>query len=63
MNHTVAHRTLAIAGVFQAAYLVQQVARRGMASETAMTASLNSLFQLDPDNAAAVFDGIQGADR
>lgn len=62
MNHTAAHRTLAIAGVFQAASLVQQIARRGSAGESAMTASLNSLFQLDPDNAAAVFGGITGAD-
>ena len=62
MNNTAAHRTLAIAGVFQAALLVQQVARRGSADESAVAASLNSLLQLDPDNAAAVFGGIQGAD-
>lgn len=61
MNHTTAHRTLAIAGVFQAASLVQQIARRGNAPESDVTASINSLFQLDPDNAAAVFGGIHGA--
>jgi len=60
MNHTTAHRALAMAGIFQAAYLVQQVARRGNVSETAVAASINSLFQLDPDNAAAVFGGIDG---
>lgn len=60
MNHTTAHRALAMAGVFQAAYLVQQVARRGKVAESAVAASINSLFQLEPDNAAAVFGGIDG---
>ncbi len=60
MNHTTAHHALAMAGIFQAAFLVQQVARRGNVSETAVAASINSLFQLDPDNAAAVFGGIDG---
>ena len=49
-----------MAGIFQAAYLVQQIARRGNVSETAVAASINSLFQLNPDNAAAVFGGIDG---
>ncbi len=60
MNHTTAHRALAMAGVFQAAYLVQQLARRGNVAETAVATSINSLFQLEPDNAAAVFGGIDG---
>ncbi len=60
MNHTTAHRALAMAGVFQAAYLVQQVARRGSVAQTAVAASINSLFQLEPDNAAAVYGGIDG---
>lgn len=60
MNHTTAHRALAMAGIFQAAYLVQQIARRGNVAATAVAASINSLFQLDPDNAAAVFGGIDG---
>ncbi len=60
MNQTIAHRALAMAGIFQAAYLVQQIARRGQVAESAVEASINSLFQLDPDNAAAVFGGING---
>jgi len=60
MNQTTAHRALAMAGVFQAAYLVQQIARRGKVAETDVATSINSLFQLDPDNAAAVFNGIDG---
>lgn len=60
MNHTTAHRALAMAGVFQAAYLVQQIARRGNAPDDAIANSINSLFQLTPDNAAAVFNGIDG---
>jgi high frequency lysogenization protein len=60
MNHTTAHRALAMAGIFQAAYLVQQIARRGSVAETAVAASINSRFQLDPDNAAEVCGGIDG---
>jgi high frequency lysogenization protein len=60
MNHTTAHRALAMAGIFQAVHLVQQMARSGNTAETAVTASINSIFQLEPDNAAEVFGGIDG---
>lgn len=60
MNQTTAHRALAMAGVFQAAYLVQQAARGRALDNSAITASINSVFQIEADSAAAVFGGIEG---
>lgn len=53
-------RVLALAGVFQAAGLVQEVAHRGRVDEQAFEASLRSILAVDADNAAAVYGGIQG---
>ena len=50
-------RAVALAGVFQAASLVAQVARRGVADAQAMLATLESVFVLDPDTVEAVFGG------
>lgn len=48
-------RTLALAGVLQAAELVRQAAAHGTWSGYAATASLNSLFRLEADSPEAVF--------
>ncbi len=54
-------RTLALAGMFQAATLVQQVARQGEVSDRfAKNASLNSVLILDAINTQAVFSDKQG---
>lgn len=53
-------QTVALAGVFQAAELVRQVARRGMADTSATESSVRSLFMIDADNAEAVFGGLAG---
>lgn len=60
MNYTDTDRTLALAGVFQAARLTAQLARRGMTDAPALSASLHSLFQLNPISVAEVFDGPEG---
>jgi high frequency lysogenization protein len=60
MSYTERDRTLAIAGVFQAARLTQQLARRGMTDAPALAASLHSIFEVTPDHVDAVFDGAQG---
>jgi high frequency lysogenization protein len=60
VHHTLSDRTLALAGVFQAAGLVQQAATRGSADPGALEISLRSLFQTDPPNTAAVFGGAGG---
>lgn len=53
-------RCIALAGVFQAAELASQVARRGMAETAAMEASVYSLFQTDADSVDAVYGGLAG---
>ena len=53
-------RCIALAGVFQAAELASQVARRGMAETAAMEASVYSLFQIDADSVDAVYGGLAG---
>lgn len=49
--------TLAMAGVFQAAGLVEQLAKTGYVPAEAQTTSLNSLFVQNPDSVIEVFGG------
>jgi len=53
-------RVLALAGVFQAAALAQQLARRGYEDEAPFEASVRSLFIKDAINTASVFGGEPG---
>lgn len=53
-------KTLALAGVSQAAALVQQLARTGKLDEPGFSASLNSIVVTNPDTAADVFGGVNG---
>lgn len=55
MSKTFTDRTLALGGVFQAAYLVDQVARRGMMPQAEYETSIGSLFEMSPPTAEAVF--------
>jgi high frequency lysogenization protein len=50
-------KTLALAGVFQAAELVRQAASHGTWSGYAATSCLNSLFKLEAETAADVYGG------
>jgi len=51
-------RTLALAGVFQAAGLVQEVARRGTITHaSARDTSIASIFATNPESVAAVYGG------
>ncbi len=63
MAKAIEERTLALAGVFQAALLTQQVARRGSSEPEATEASLASIFVLDPPSTAAVYGGLDGVRR
>lgn len=56
-------RTIALAGIFQAASLVQQIARRGLADSDAMGASIHSLFQIDAESVVDIFGGLQGISK
>lgn len=59
MPHTLADRTLALAALFQSAHLVQQIARRGQASDSDVETSLGSLFHIDADSTAGIYGGPQ----
>ncbi len=54
-------RALALAGVFQSAKLVHEVAWQGVADESAVEATLGSLFRFDAPDAVGVFGGVPGA--
>lgn len=60
MDTALTDRTLALAGVFQAAQLVQQLAREGRAETRAFAASVHSLLMIDASSTAAVYGGVQG---
>lgn len=60
MSYTDSDRTLALAGIFQAARLTAQLARRGTVDSDTLSASLHSLFVLNPAQVADVFGGVAG---
>ncbi|MEO6696860.1 MAG: high frequency lysogenization protein HflD [Gammaproteobacteria bacterium] len=53
-------RTLALAGILQACYLVQQVARKNTADSTALEASLGSVLKIDAESTASVYGDAAG---
>ncbi|MDX1594415.1 MAG: high frequency lysogenization protein HflD [Gammaproteobacteria bacterium] len=55
-------RVIALAGILQAAHLVNRVAQRGMADQAALEASLGSVLRLDADSTADVFGGRHGVE-
>ena len=56
-------QVLALAGIFQATSLVQQVARHGGAERDPFEASIYSIFQIDADSAEDVFGGRRGLEH
>ena len=50
-------QAIAIAAMFQAASLVDQIATKGMISQTSFETSINSLFKTNPKNTEDVFGG------
>jgi high frequency lysogenization protein len=53
-------KTLALAGIFQAASLVHQLATAGEADERYVCISTGSLFTIDADDVPSVFEGVEG---
>lgn len=51
-------QTIALAGLFQAASLVEQIATRGMIPQNALEASLCSLFVTNPENTEEIYGGV-----
>jgi high frequency lysogenization protein len=60
MKYSDTDRTIALSGIFQAASLVQQVARRGLINADKIEANIHSLFQIDAKSVAEVYGGING---
>lgn len=58
--NTITNQTIALAGIAQAAALVQQLATTGSADSAALEASIASLFISDEDGVAHVFGGLSG---
>lgn len=58
MKYTKEDQTLALAGIFQSAQLVQQIARNGQISGATMEATLETLFKFDSVNVEDVFGGL-----
>ncbi len=54
-THPYSDRILALAGVFQAATLADQVARRGMVPQAEYETCIGSLFEMEPPNPEAVY--------
>jgi high frequency lysogenization protein len=60
MSTAYTDRTLALAGLFQAARLAQQLAREGRADSAALAASIQSLLLIDAPTTEAVYGGARG---
>jgi len=52
-------RLIALAGIFQAATLVDQIAQKGMTDSAVMEASIFSLFQIDAESVESVYGGTK----
>lgn len=57
MSRTPADATLALAGVFQAAALVKQVACEGRVDEADFETCIRSIFEVNPETTEAVYGG------
>jgi len=53
-------RTIALAGIYQAAALTRQLARRGYADEEPFLASVRSILIIDAINTVSIFGGLEG---
>ncbi len=56
---TIRSQTIALAGIAQTAYLVQQIARFGKADQNIMEASIGSILKVDSDSVEDIYGGIQ----
>lgn len=58
--NTITNQTIALAGIAQAAALVQQLATTGRADAEAMEASIASILKIDSDSVTDVYGGLGG---
>jgi high frequency lysogenization protein len=59
MSRSLDQQTIALAGIFQAASLVDQIAKRGIIPQNSFEASINSIFVTSPDATEDVFGGAR----
>jgi high frequency lysogenization protein len=57
---SIENRTLALAGMFQSADLVRQIARQGLLDQAPFEAAIQSLLKIDADSVEEVYGGISG---
>jgi len=60
MIHSKFDQTLALAGIYQAASLVKQIANTGTANTAQIEASVETLFRFDADNVEQVYGNVAG---
>lgn len=59
MSRAQDEQAIALAGVFQAAKLVDQIAKRGLIPQNSFEASINSIFIMDPKATEDVYGGAR----
>jgi len=52
------HSTIALAGLFQSAYLVKQIAKQGLIEQSPFETAISSVLKLDAPSTADVYDGV-----
>ena len=57
---SIENNTIALAGIFQAAELVRQIARQGMLDQAPFEASIQSVLKLNADSILDVYSGLSG---
>ena len=57
---TLTNQTIALAGIAQAAFLVQQLATQGKTDQDAMNSSIGSVLKIDADNVEEIYGGLAG---
>lgn len=60
MAYTQQDRTIALAGIFQAADLVKDIAWKGKSNQAAIESSLESLFQFDAPDVISIYGNVTG---
>jgi high frequency lysogenization protein len=60
MEKTLTHQAIALAGLSQSVYLVQQIAKRGNADRLDLEVSIGSTLKVDADDIYDVFGGLAG---
>ncbi len=60
MTHSKYDQTLALAGIYQAASLVKQIANTGMANSAHIESSLETLFRFDAASVEEVYGSVAG---